>query len=476
MDGILLGTSQGIFEFKDIEENFVPLSILNAYPQSDASYSVMSGDSVGNIFFNSALQLIMLHKEADNKFKARFRPFLRLPDFKIYKIYPEANGVLWLGGPEGIYRYDPSDEDNFEQELACYLRRVISFGDSVIFDGANQANQTMPVLPFSSKAMRLEFAAPYFIQEDQTQYRFYLKGFDSEWSKWTFETKKDYTNIPEGIYTFVMEAKNIYGQVSSPATFSFQIQAPVYRRWWAYLIYIILSILLVSFTLRRLLHYTRTKAILEQQKIEDTKRKIEEELRSQVAADFHDELGTQITRISLFSEILNNELVNISDQAKTYLQKIRKNADDLYGETRDFIWQLDPKLDTLMDFISRIKSFANDLLDGTDINFILENEITDSENIKLPMDLRRNLVRIFKEALHNAFKYANCENLTFKLTENKDGFEFLIRDDGIGFDTSKASDGNGLLNMKNRAKKVNGILQINSNPQTGTEIKLMVKI
>jgi signal transduction histidine kinase len=129
-----------------------------------------------------------------------------------------------------------------------------------------------------------------------------------------------------------------------------------------------------------------------------------------------------------------------------------------------------------MDFITRIKSFANDLLEETNINFKVKNNIPDAEKIQLPMDLRRNLIRIFKESLHNAFKYAKCDKIKFELTWEAKELILILNDDGIGFDIDKESTGNGLVNMKNRAQKINGNLQISSQPQKGTQIKILVKI
>lgn len=353
---------------------------------------------------------------------------------------------------------------------------MLSYGDSIIYSGADKAKFDTPKLSYTTKAMRFEFASPYFIREQETTYRFQLKGFESEWSSWTTETKKDYTNLPDGKFTFLVQAKNIYGEISPPTQFDFEIQAPLYNRWWAYVLYLLFSLFLLTIFIKKLLNYTRQKTILEQQKIEQTRKKMEEDLRSQVAADFHDELGTQITRISLFSEILKNDLIHISDSAKNYLEKISQNADNLYSETRDFIWQLDPKNDTLMDFVSRIKSFADDLLEETKINFEIIIRITNAEEIILPMEMRRNLVRIFKEAIHNSFKYSKCESIIFELRKENNELIFSMSDDGIGFDSTKASGGNGLNNMQSRAKKINGRLNINSSKERGTKINLTVGI
>src|SRR5262249_37532501 len=65
----------------------------------------------------------------------------------------------------------------------------------------------------------------------RTDYRVYLDGFDRKWSAWTRETRKDYTNIPEGNYVFRVEARNLYGTTSAQGAYSLTVLAPWYRSW-----------------------------------------------------------------------------------------------------------------------------------------------------------------------------------------------------------------------------------------------------
>ncbi len=100
-------------------------------------------------------------------------------------------------------------------------------------------------------------------------------------------------------------------------------------------------------------------------KIKAIEKIAEEKMRSKVAADFHDELGNRITKISLFSEILKSDKEKTSAKTREYLNKINDNASNLYNETRDFIWHLDPQKDTLHDLAIRLKTFGDELFDET---------------------------------------------------------------------------------------------------------------
>ena len=192
-------------------------------------------------------------------------------------------------------------------------------------------------------------AVPIMFRLEPPEYQYILEGFDRTWSRWTSETHKDYTHIPEGWYTFRVRSKNIFGETSDEASISFLILAPWFRSSWAYFAAFVFLVMITYFSVRTVINRTRQKAIAERMKVYAIEKAAVEKLRSRVAADFHDELGNRITRISLFGEILLSSLKDRNETAQKYINKIIDNADTLYNETRDFIWQLDPKKDSLYD-------------------------------------------------------------------------------------------------------------------------------
>ena len=94
----------------------------------------------------------------------------------------------------------------------------------------------------------------------------------------------------------------------------------------------------------------------------------------------------------------------------------------------------------------------------------------------MPMNVRKNLYLIFKEATNNLVKYAAADRALFSLTGEKNNLTMLIKDNGKGFDTSQATDGNGLKNMKKRAVEMGAELVIDSHPGNGTTIQLQVAV
>jgi len=96
-----------------------------------------------------------------------------------------------------------------------------------------------PRLPYSSNSLVFEFAGAWYERPDSTRYRHFLEGYDDDWSGWSLESKKEYTNLSEGHYTFHVASRSATEQVGAESAFSFEIAPPFYRTIPAYLAYLL---------------------------------------------------------------------------------------------------------------------------------------------------------------------------------------------------------------------------------------------
>ncbi len=477
----LFSTSSGIFRYDLARDRFRPseaFHLLNRKKQTDRNEMLASADEDGNVWNQIGQRIVLNRPSKTGQFTLMDTLFWGIPEQDFQCIYPEGKKTVWFGHRNGLFKYDKTKKFGDTSDFKTVIREVLLNNHIRLPDIHSKTYLAhIPQIKYTANNMlRFQFAAPYYIHPGQIVYRYQLQNFDHNWSEWSPEAQKDYTNLPSGAYTFRLKAKNAFGQIREADTYSFIITPPWYRTTWAYFLYFLLFAVFVAALSRILISYSHSKALTELRRKEEQRRQTEEAIRSQVAADFHDELGTRITRISLFSEILKKDLGNVSDSAQGYLQKISKNADRLYDETRDFIWQLDPQKDSLLDFISRLKSFGDELFEDTDIQFELKNVIDSPEHIKLEMDQRRNLIRIIKEALHNALKYARCKNVIIEIFKQNRLLSFIVQDDGAGFSPESKSDGTGLQNMRIRAQKIKADFELQSEPNTGTRIKVSIEI
>ena len=252
---VRFATSQGLRSFDAHRQIFLADSSLGTL-LADTAYAIhrLVEDGRGRVWVErgkeNSLDIAVLEPEAGGGYHWQKSPLLRMNDLRpAWVIYPEPGGgdVVWFGSTGGIVRYDRTIDKNYQLDYPALIRRVKAGGDSL----ASGGNPLLPMLSenaasggevlqggrldYSRNALRFEFAAPSYDDPAANRYQYYLEGFDNNWSAWTRETQKDYTNLPEGQYRFRLRARNIYGHESSEAAYIFTIIPPWYRKWWFYL-------------------------------------------------------------------------------------------------------------------------------------------------------------------------------------------------------------------------------------------------
>jgi signal transduction histidine kinase len=141
----------------------------------------------------------------------------------------------------------------------------------------------------------------------------------------------------------------------------------------------------------------------------------------------------------------------------------------------DIVWAINPLHDDMKKMLQRMQMHAAELCAVKDVVLHVEADET-ARHLKPGLEQRKNIYMIFKEALNNSLKYAQCKNIRLTLKQINNRFVMQLGDDGTGFDPGRELSGNGLQNMKRRADEIGGTLVINSGPGKGTLVELTVKI
>ncbi|MGY3213129.1 tetratricopeptide repeat-containing sensor histidine kinase [Mucilaginibacter sp. HD30] len=194
-----------------------------------------------------------------------------------------------------------------------------------------------------------------------------------------------------------------------------------------------------------------------------------EDIRSNIAADFHDELGSTLSSIALYSEMALRDDLADAQRTKGILSIIGESSRGTVSAMQDMIWAIQPENDNMSEVINRMREFAFPLAEVKNVNVKL-NIAEDVKTIELPMDIRKNVYLIYKESLNNAFKYSSAQNINVNLTKNGGILLLSVVDDGQGFDVATARQGNGLRNIRKRADQAGGKLSIVSRGGDGTQI------
>ena len=280
----LFGTIRGLYSFTD--ENAVKQSLpdslknnsefVKGFFSSAGNKYKFPGESVSvlaevndKIWICSDNNAGWLDKSAGNEYNSK--PFSGIDAGKINCIYPEENGICWVGATEGLIRFDGNIIKDYSREYPALIRKVTLIEkDTSIYHGSGymsraggniitpgQGPDQLPVLKFSHNSLRFDFAATDFAAPDKLLFSYRL-GKKSGWSQWSRAAYQELTNIREGEYVFSVRAKNVFGTVSVPGEFRFTILPPWYRSWPAYILYLLLSAFLL-WTFARIYSYRLKK-------------------------------------------------------------------------------------------------------------------------------------------------------------------------------------------------------------------------
>jgi signal transduction histidine kinase len=197
-----------------------------------------------------------------------------------------------------------------------------------------------------------------------------------------------------------------------------------------------------------------------------------EKLRAEIAGNLHDDIGTTLSSTSIFTELLNKELLNnASPRALKLLSRIKYNLLAVQLNMHDIVWAINPENDSLDAMLFKLQEYASDILDANGI--ALRCSIAPIAKPRLvPMNVRKELLLIFKEAFNNIVRHAQAHEVALTIRVAESALAVAIGDDGKGFSGKPNGEGNGLKNMKLRAEKLSGTLRISSRPGEGTLIEI----
>lgn len=195
------------------------------------------------------------------------------------------------------------------------------------------------------------------------------------------------------------------------------------------------------------------------------------ELRNRIAADLHDEVGSSLSSIYMLSQMAGKEQF---DAKGDIMEKVKTNAKETMEKMGDIVWMIKPNENEGEDLKSRMERFIHEICNSQNIacSFSADGLM----EVKLDMKQKKNVYLIFKEAVNNALKYSETKKLEVHITRMDKQLEMEIKDFGKGFNERTIQKGNGLDNMKNRSKELNGKIEFNSKPEMGTTVQLSFPI
>ena len=202
--------------------------------------------------------------------------------------------------------------------------------------------------------------------------------------------------------------------------------------------------------------------------------KIQEEERNRIAMEMHDEIGADLSRISILGQLINKSSQN--DSIKQQIDKILIASANVQENINSIIWAMDPKNDTLENLVAYINYYTSEYLETSEI----ELKISLPEKIpvlNVKSKTRRYIYLLIKESINNLVKYSEATKVNINILTTPDLFSIMISDNGVGFNTDEIPRfGNGIKNMKGRAAAIGGEFVISSKKLSGTTMLLNVPL
>ncbi len=421
-----------------------------------------------------------------DKQEIRFRNFdtydgLQGDEYNAGAYAKDRQGRLYFGGMNGWNSFFP-DSILEKKQTAPVMISEIKIVNATLTAGEKRPYGNVPMQASAAYArelrlshrdyvLTLEFAKLSFSEPSQHSYAYKLDGFDEEWIFVKNRFSATYTNLDPGDYTFHLRGADADGQWSEAAPLRIYVKPAPWLSWWAYMLYGMALVSLIYGYIRFRVAQHR-KELETRTRIERAKLEEREEMRRKSAANFHDELGNKLTKINLFMTLAQRKS-GPNSPVSELLSKVEGYTSQLSEGVRDLIWGLDPGKDSLYETLARLKDFGDKLFEYTDVTFRMEGLQLAWEQIPMPLDERRHLLLIFKEAMNNALKYAAATEVALNIQLIDNQLQINLSDNGKGFEIEKARKGYGLDNMRKRAAQIGAELELRSVLGEGTSLWLV---
>ena len=414
---------------------------------NDFIYGIL-GDAEGNLWLSTNKGLSKFNDRLPPGKKFRnydVQDGLQNNEFNVGAYHRGHSGALYFGGVNGFNIFFEQRVKDNSHAPPVVLTAFRVFNEEVALDTAVAEIKTL-ALSHQQNFFSFDFAALDFTQPEKNRYAYKMEGFDRDWVQAETRRYASYTNLDPGQYVFRVKGANNDGVWNeNGAAVKITIRPPFWKTWWFRLL-----AAAAAFGALSLLYRYRVSRLLEM-----------ERLRVRIASDLHDDIGSTLTKISLHSELIQHSAD--AGEIKESLRKIGAMSRELITTMSDIVWSIDARNDTMGDLVDRMREFAAGVLPAKAIAFSFDATALVLPQ-KLPVNVRQNVYLIFKEAVNNITKHAEASHVAIQLKSSNGTFSMTVSDDGKAWRDDENQTGQGLRNMRMRAERIGGRLEIYRDP------------
>lgn len=448
-NGILFVGADDYFEYHADKDTFMLFEPFKDIVGGD-KYRILEQTPNGNVYTVTAGRKVRYTKNNDG-YSLDTTSFAKIDDFQTQKIYPLPDNTVLFVGPEGLIQYHPDWVPKKIKPFKTVISQVKA-ADQILFGGITFAQAFLNNglgLDYTDNSLSFGFSALSFEESENNLFKYQLEGYEENWSEWATETYKEYTNLPEGRYTFKVRSKNIYGQEGEVAQFEFRIYAPWYRSTLAFggyglLIIMAIWVIVRAYTHRLLKEKERLERIVEERTQEIIMQKDEiaiqaEELKANnqkliELGQFKEDMTSMIAHDlkNPLSVIIRSGEKKVANLAKRMLNLVLNMLDVQKFEEANV--QLNLVQGSFNDVVNQAVEDVQDGIDEKHIDF----QLITYEELKTEMDADL-MERVLVNLLTNAIKYSPPgSKVTAQILVNNEGkLYFSVEDQGPGIPKDK---------------------------------------
>jgi ligand-binding sensor domain-containing protein/signal transduction histidine kinase len=372
----------------------------------------------------------------------------------------DSEGRIWISVKGGLSVVDPS-------HLASAWPPAIAHVESVMADGTAITPIDSIRVPAAHKRITFAYTALSLAVPERIRLRYFLEGFDRQWSEPSAAHEAVYTNLGPGAYRFHLLASNSYGEWNgSESVVGFEVEPALWQTWWfrSILAALLASIVLVSYRL----HMHR---LTQQLNLRFEERLAE---RTRIAQELHDTLLQGFLSASMQLHVADDQLP-VDSPAKPLMNRVLTLMGRVIDEGRNAVRGLRSGHDDSYDLGQAFSRVAQELVIQKEVDFRVV-----MEGLPRPLHpiIRDEVYRIGRESLVNAFRHSRANKIEVEVDYSASNLRILVRDNGCGIDPQVLRTGRdghwGLPGMRERAEKVGGKFRVWSRAAAGTEVELTV--
>lgn len=421
----------------------------------DKQGNLWMGTNNGLVKFNIAAKKFTKYSVEDGLGSNEFEP----------NAVCNADELFYFGTANGLVSFYPSAivSNNFIPpvvitDVKLLDKPLASFADTALIN--TYRHEKKLVLKYNQNFFSFEFAALSYNNSKANQYTYILEGVDKQWRSANTQNFAGYTDIRPGHYVFKVKASNNDGVWNTtPATVQVIIMSPWWQTWWFYTLCALVAVGIIY-----IIYRIRIQQVLKLYR-----------LRSSIAKDLHDDVGSALSSIALLSNISEKARTKASLKPEEIFTRIGDTSKRMINLMDDIVWSVNPDNDRFSNMLVRMREYAAEMLEPKDIDLTFHTA-EDIDELRIPMQMRKDYFLIFKEAINNLVKYAECDVAFISIKKENKNIVTIIKDNGKGFDAAIIHAGNGLKNMQQRAAAIKSKLIIETTRGSGTVITLLMPV